>query len=372
MIVRIGGAGYPPGHHEVLFAQAQQLATYHARQIGPADEGHDDGDAEVDPDGRPVHRQRGRQGHPQRQHRNGADELDEALHHDVGGAAEIPGRAADADPQHKAQYYSDQADGQRDPGAEHHAAEHVAAETVGPEQVGGASLRAEQVQVAVEQAPQLVVRAAHEQAQRIPLRPVHGIDATPGSIVHPRRVSIHEGAQMQAVVTDKTHALRRGRQHVGKLLHVVGGDELAEPGCEIHDQQNGTADQGQPVLLEAPPHQLIVGCQIEPFPAGLRVAPSGTGAAPLLRHYRSILMRGSMAASRMSEMNVPTTVRMERIRMNAPARNMSWLSSEFSSSGPVVGRLSTTATMGAPETMVVSCQPMVLTSGFSAIRTGYL
>jgi hypothetical protein len=56
----------------------------------------------------------------------------------------------------------------------------------------------------------------------------------------------------------------------------------------------------------------------------------------------------------------------------APARYMSWDSSALSSSGPVVGKLSTTETMTDPETSPGRVQPTVLTNGLSAMRTGYL
>ena len=55
----------------------------------------------------------------------------------------------------------------------------------------------------------------------------------------------------------------------------------------------------------------------------------------------------------------------------APARYISWLSSACRNRGPVSGSDSTSATMGAPEMMLVSSQPSVLTIGLSAIRTGY-
>ena len=50
-------------------------------------------------------------------------------------------------------------------------------------------------------------------------------------------------------------------------------------------------------------------------------------------------------------MNVPMTVMTPSSRTIVPARNMSWAISAFSSSGPTVGRLSTSETMMLPETM---------------------
>ena len=74
----------------------------------------------------------------------------------------------------------------------------------------------------------------------------------------------------------------------------------------------------------------------------------------------------------MSEISVPMTVSTLMMRMIAPARYMSWLSSAFSSSGPVVGSDSTEETTTSPETSAGSVQPMVETNGLSATRNGYL
>ena len=58
--------------------------------------------------------------------------------------------------------------------------------------------------------------------------------------------------------------------------------------------------------------------------------------------------------------------------MMAPARNMSWPRSDDSSSGPMVGRLSTTATIAPPDTNSGNTHATVLTIGLIATRTGYL
>ena len=50
---------------------------------------------------------------------------------------------------------------------------------------------------------------------------------------------------------------------------------------------------------------------------------------------------------------------------------MSWDSSARSSSGPMVGRLITVATMSWPDMRRGSSSPAVLTNGLSAMRTGY-
>jgi hypothetical protein len=49
---------------------------------------------------------------------------------------------------------------------------------------------------------------------------------------------------------------------------------------------------------------------------------------------------------------------------------MSWLTSARSSSGPMLGRFMTVATIRLPENSIGRYQPMVLISGLKARRTG--
>ena len=83
-------------------------------------------------------------------------------------------------------------------------------------------------------------------------------------------------------------------------------------------------------------------------------------------------MRGSSQANKISEIKVPINVRELNIRTKLPARYISWLSSARSSTGPVVGRFKTIAVIASPEIMVGNSQPIVLTNGLTANRTGYL
>jgi hypothetical protein len=71
-------------------------------------------------------------------------------------------------------------------------------------------------------------------------------------------------------------------------------------------------------------------------------------------------------------MSVPITVSVLRISTKLPARYMSWNMSARSRMGPVVGMFMTIATSASPEMMAGSIQPIVLTSGLMATRTGYL
>ena len=73
----------------------------------------------------------------------------------------------------------------------------------------------------------------------------------------------------------------------------------------------------------------------------------------------------------MSLIRAPTSVSAQIRSTKAPARYMSWLIRDCSSSGPAVGRLSTMATMIEPETRLGSSHAIVEMNGFSAMRTGY-
>ncbi len=56
---QFGGGG------EILLAQRQEFRAHRAREAGPVEQAEDDGDAEIDQDRAPGHRQGGRQRHPQ-------------------------------------------------------------------------------------------------------------------------------------------------------------------------------------------------------------------------------------------------------------------------------------------------------------------
>ena len=83
-------------------------------------------------------------------------------------------------------------------------------------------------------------------------------------------------------------------------------------------------------------------------------------------------MRGSNQISSKSEISVPTTVNRLNIITILPAKYISWFINALNSSGPVVGIPNTTEVITEPETICGRTQPMLLTTGLSATRTGYL
>src|ERR1700754_2413088 len=109
--------------------------------------------------------------------REGLDDLDQPLDDDVDPAAVIAGDAADDDPQGEADGDADEADGERNAGAGDDAREHVAAEPVGAEQEEGAVLRrADDMEIALDEAPEAISVAMAEEAQLLHLLGIIDVD----------------------------------------------------------------------------------------------------------------------------------------------------------------------------------------------------
>src|SRR5438477_2483292 len=87
-------AGEAGGEHEVLLAQGKEAPAHLTAERRPADQRQDHGDGEEHLDRRPVARQRRRQRQPDRDGRYRLQELDQALDHMVGLAADIARDAA--------------------------------------------------------------------------------------------------------------------------------------------------------------------------------------------------------------------------------------------------------------------------------------
>src|SRR5262249_50047456 len=141
--------------------------------------------------------------------------------------------------------------------------------------------------------------------------------------------------------------------------------DIGEGGDQVQPDDDGGAEHRQLVLAEAPPHQLPLAGNRDLL---LDVGDRRRCADRRRRRHQALAahripnrIRGSSQASKRSEKSVPTTVRTLSIRMKLPARYMSWDCSARRSSGPVVGRLSTTATIASPETISGKVQPTVET-----------
>src|SRR6267142_9402 len=128
-------------------------------------------------------------------------------------------------------------------------------------------------------------------------------------------------------------ALRLGRVGVGVREKVRAEDDQVEPG---HDDGAGHRN---PMLAEPPPRQLPLRGDEDALVLSDR------------HHVSSSRIRGSIHTRRMSEISVPITVMIPRSSTIVPARNMSWAMRALRSSGPTVGKPSTSETMMLPETM---------------------
>ena len=162
------GAHQLRSRREILFPQGEQLGPHGTGQAGPVQQAEDQGNAEIDPQGRPGDRQRGGQRHPQRQHREGPQHFDDSLYDRIDPTAVISGQPADADAEEKADRDADKADGQRYPRTDRQAGEHVASHPVRSEQEQGAApCGAEQADIHLDQAPEPVGLAAAQEADPV-------------------------------------------------------------------------------------------------------------------------------------------------------------------------------------------------------------
>src|SRR5271154_4718518 len=109
--------------------------------------------------------------------REGLDNLHAALDHYIAPAAVIAGDAADDDAKGKANGDANQPDGQRDAGPVDHPRHQIATEPVSPEQEQLPALgRADEMQIARKQAPELVAVPTTEKPQGLPLVRVGSVD----------------------------------------------------------------------------------------------------------------------------------------------------------------------------------------------------
>ena len=159
---------------------------------------------------------------------------------EVEQAAVIAGEPADDDAEHEADGDADQADGERDARAVDDARQHVAAEPVGAEQEELAALgRADEVEVAFEQPPELVAVAAAEEADRLHVVRVVGVFALQRVHVELHGAAVDERPD-EAALMEEMDALRRRVDEVDVArVQIVGRQELAD---QDHDVEHGEED----------------------------------------------------------------------------------------------------------------------------------
>ena len=272
-------------------------------------------------------------------------------------SAQVAGQATEQRPQHEAHRHPDQADRHRHPGGVDHPREQVASQLVTAEQEQRVfavpaipAVHAEQVQPPRRQVPEPVLVAAHQQPQRQPPAGVVGVHSLQGLRIHRLDHGVHERAH-RAPFVEHAHPLRARVDEAGvALVRVVRRQELREQRHQVEQRQHHHADQRRTVAQEAAPDELPLGGQFVAL-GGAGGGSSGGGRARGAGVSHPPTPSGcadrSASAARRTRKS-PTTVSMLSRVMMAPARNMSWPRSDDSSSGPMVGRLSTTATMAPP------------------------
>ncbi len=141
-------------------------------------------------------------------------------------------------PRVKADGHADQADSERDPRAINDARQHIAAEPVGAEQKQLAALRrADQVEIARDEAPVIVLVAVAKEPDRLVLGWVRRVD--PPEIGHVEMVAVAVDERPGgAAVIEHMQALRRRVDEVGMAaVERIGREHLAEHDDHVKSDQ---------------------------------------------------------------------------------------------------------------------------------------
>ena len=110
---RLAAADELGGHDEIFLLERNEPPPDDPGELGPADEGDDDRDGEVDLYDTPVVGNGRGQPHPQRNRRNRSQDLNDALNDRIDCPTEIAGDATQDDAQHEAQRHADKPDRHR-------------------------------------------------------------------------------------------------------------------------------------------------------------------------------------------------------------------------------------------------------------------
>ncbi len=130
------------------------------------------------------------------------------------------------------------------------------------------------MEVGLEESPHHVLVPSREQPNRDLRGLVDHERAHEGLLVHFRAVAVD--VEPETVVVEEVQPLGRGVSVVGvDGSWRKGGHELSEEGDQVDQDHDHRADHGQPVLAEAPPHQLPLGGHIDfvPLPVVGRLLP---------------------------------------------------------------------------------------------------
>ncbi len=239
---QVSRAGSPRRQRVVFLPQGKQATAHHPRQPDPVQQRQNQRDGEIHVKRRPFLGHDCRQGHPQRQLRNGPQELDHALDDVVDHAAEVAGHAAQQRSQEEGQGHADQADGQRNARAVHRARKDVPRQRIqaeDPDADAGPVAGLPQTEESVphfHQSRQAIGLRFDEELQR--QNDVPGLHETQaqGDGVALLLQPVDVGAAQSVLVGPVDGARRRLLITPEALRRLVGRDEFRQGGDEIQQQ----------------------------------------------------------------------------------------------------------------------------------------
>jgi hypothetical protein len=203
------------------------------------------------------------EGHPQGDGRHGQQELDHALYDRVRDPGIVPADAAQDHAEDKAQDDAHQTNREGNRAAVEDPREHIPAQFIGAEEENRAALgHAKEVDSALDQAEELVIRSGHKESNRVAHLDVLNIGARKLFPVHLARYPVHKGPHPLAVVGEM-ELLRFEVDILGALDRVVGRQEAVKDGDQVEDAHDHATGDGQLVLGELEPHQLPLGVAVD-------------------------------------------------------------------------------------------------------------
>ena len=216
---------------------------------------------------------------------------------------------------------------------------------------------AEEADVGRDEAEEAVGLAADEEAEREAFGAVLDVAALEGLAVQLVGDAVDEGAVEAAALVEDVDAGGRREQVAGVALErAVGRDELGDEHDAVEREDAVERDERGLVAAELGPGDLAAREDEAAFGAGQGVGLDDRHARRL-SWPRLMRTRGSSRVRRMSDMTTPITVRTPRSIRQLAATKVSWATMARRSSGPMVGRPRTMATMVEPETMSGSRWP---------------
>src|SRR6266568_2482117 len=322
-------------HDEILLLEGDESPPDDPGELGPADQRYDDRDGEVNLHNAPIGGKRSGQAHPEGNRRNRAQDLDDPLDDRIDRPAEIAGYAAQDDAQHQTQGHADQAYRHRRSRRVHEARPEVASVRVRSHQEQRlarlGAFDGNQVTVGRDEAQQLIRLSMAEELDRYLGARVGNVDPLEREGIARSFQRVH--VRPEASLVGPVNRLRRHQRSLGLGFRRIDvGEEVGEQRNQIKRNQDDGPAHRELVLAKAPPDELPLRCGV------------------FRHHSRPNRILGSTHMRSRSEMNVPMTVITPSSRMMVPARNISWAINALRSSGPTVGRLSTSDTMMLPDT----------------------